>query len=95
LEIDLFIKVEMITLYIVQCRDGSYYTGTAKDPEARILQHNEGKGARYTRGRRPVEWVYSEVFETRGEAMRREADIKRWSKEKKRELVEGKTRLAD
>ncbi len=77
-------------LYIVQCRDGTLYTGTAKDLEARIRQHNAGKGARYTRGRRPVALVYSEALKNKGEALRREHEIKKWSRSRKRILIKRK-----
>jgi len=65
------------------------YTGTAKDLEVRIHQHNAGKGAKYTRGRRPVKLVYSEVLESQGEALRRESEIKKWSRGRKMRLIEG------
>lgn len=78
----------MFYVYIVQCRDGTLYTGTAKDIEARIDQHNQGKGARYTRGRQPVTLVYFEPFETRGEALRRENEIKKWPRSRKMKLVD-------
>lgn len=71
-------KVSGWFVYIVECRDGSLYTGIAKDVEARIAQHNGGPGgARYTRGRGPVRLIYREAAATRGDATRREAEIKR------------------
>jgi len=77
----------MYTLYIVQCSDDTFYTGIAKDPEARIDLHNAGKGARYTRGRRPVKLVYSEVLENKGLALRREYEIKKWPRSRKLMLI--------
>jgi len=77
-------------LYIVQCRDGTLYTGTARDVEARINLHNSGKGARYTRGRRPVKLFYSEKFGTAGEALRREHEIKKWPRSRKWLLIQQK-----
>ena len=74
-------------VYIVRCADRSLYTGYAKDPKARVRVHNDGRGARYTSGRRPVRLVYSEVFETVGDALRREHELKRLSKAAKEALV--------
>jgi putative endonuclease len=62
--------------YIVECADGTYYTGWSKDPERRVRQHNAGQGARYTRSRRPVRLVYVEPQADRAAAMRRERAIK-------------------
>ena len=77
----------MHTVYIVQCRDGTLYTGTAKDLQIRIAQHNAGKGAKYTRGRLPVKLVFSQTVETRGDALRREHEIKKWPRLKKMALI--------
>lgn len=74
-------------VYIGRCADGSLYTGIARDVMARIAEHNRGSGAKYTRSRGPVELVYAETAQTRGEAQRREAEIKRLSAAGKRELV--------
>lgn len=63
--------------YMLRCSDGSYYTGWTNDLEKRLRVHNEGRGGKYTRNRIPVELVYYETFETRSEAMRREAAIKK------------------
>ena len=57
--------------YIVRCKDGSLYTGWTNDIEKRIKAHNEGKGAKYTKSRRPVKLVYYEEFQTKEEAMKR------------------------
>lgn len=73
--------------YMVRCRDGSLYTGYTTDIEKRIEAHNEGKGAKYTRSRRPVELVYFEEYPTKEEAMSREWHIKRLTRKKKEELV--------
>ncbi len=64
-------------VYIVECADGTFYTGITTDLERRILEHNSGKGARYTSGRGPVRLVYSEPAENRSEAGVREAHIKK------------------
>ena len=72
--------------YIVECSDGSLYTGWTNNIEKRILAHNEGRGARYTRGRTPVKLVHLEEFETKEEAMSREFAIKQLTREQKLEL---------
>ncbi|MDP7078743.1 MAG: GIY-YIG nuclease family protein [Candidatus Undinarchaeales archaeon] len=75
-------------MYILECADGTYYTGYTTDLERRVSVHNKGKGARYTRGRLPVAIVFSEAYATKSEALRREAEIKRMTRREKRELVE-------
>ena len=74
--------------YILKCSDDSFYTGWTNDIEKRVLDHNEGRGAKYTRGRTPVELVYYEKFQTKEEAMKREYAIKHLSKIQKEKLVE-------
>ena len=74
--------------YILRCRDGSLYTGWTNNLERRLACHNEGKGAKYTRTRRPVELAYYEAFQTKEEAMRREWAIKKLSRREKERLVE-------
>ncbi len=69
--------------YILRCADGSLYTGWTNDLQKRISLHNAGKGAKYTKARRPVTLFYFETFSTREEAMRREAAIKRLSRAQK------------
>ena len=76
-------------IYIVQCSDGTLYTGWTNDLDKRMKAHNEGRGAKYTRARRPVELVYSETFETKEEALRREYAIKRMTRAQKIKLIEG------
>lgn len=66
--------------YILKCADGSLYTGWTNDLEKRVIEHNEGRGAKYTKPRRPVELMYYEVFDTKQEAMRREYAIKQMSR---------------
>ena len=73
--------------YIVRCRDGSLYTGWTTDVERRISCHNAGKGAKYTKSRLPVALVYYETFDTKEEAMKREAALKKLSKKRKELLV--------
>ena len=74
-------------VYIVECADRSLYTGIAVDLQARIAAHNDGSGARYTRGRRPVALVYHEPAEDRSAALRREIEIKRLNRAAKRKLI--------
>jgi putative endonuclease len=77
--------------YIVECADGTYYTGWAVSPEKRVAMHNQGRGARYTRTRRPVKLVYIEELPDRKSAMKREIAIKKMERERKRKLIgEGK-----
>jgi putative endonuclease len=73
--------------YLARCSDGSLYAGYTVDLAEREAKHNEGKGARYTRVRLPVEIVYSEELETKSEAMKREFQIKKLSKKDKEDLV--------
>jgi predicted GIY-YIG superfamily endonuclease len=75
-------------VYIVRCADNTFYTGIALDLEARISTHNAGTGARYTRGRGPVQLVYSECVTDRPAALRRELAIKRLNRPAKRKLIE-------
>lgn len=74
-------------VYIVECRDNSLYTGWTTDLEERIKTHNEGTGAKYTRSRRPVKLVYFEEVENRSTALKREAAIKKLTREKKLKLI--------
>jgi putative endonuclease len=73
--------------YIVECADGTYYTGWAVDPEKRVAVHNKGRGARYTRTRVPVRLVYVEEVPDRKSAMKREMAIKRMGREGKSRLI--------
>ena len=73
--------------YILRCKDDSLYTGWTNDIEKRLENHRDGRGAKYTRGRGPLELVYLEVHETKSEAMQREAYIKRLAKSDKMELI--------
>jgi putative endonuclease len=73
--------------YILQCADGSYYTGWSTDPEKRLHQHNAGRGGKYTRSRLPVQIIYIEELPDRTSAMRREHSIKGMTRKKKKCLV--------
>ena len=74
-------------VYILLCKDGSYYTGHAKNVKHRIEQHKKGQGARYTRMHEPAKIVYVEEFNSRSDAMKREREIKLFSHSKKQRLV--------
>lgn len=74
--------------YILECRDGSLYTGWTNDIEKRLEAHNKGQGAKYTKARRPVKLVYLEESGTKEEAMKREYAIKQLDRKKKLEIIE-------
>ena len=77
-------------VYMLLCRDGSYYTGWTNHLEKRIEAHNTGlAGAKYTRARRPVQLIYFEGYATKPEAMRREYEIKTYTRRQKEKLLEG------
>jgi len=78
----------MWSVYIVQCADGTLYTGVAKDVDARVARHNQGVGAKYTRSRLPVRLVFREEAGDHGSALRREIMIKSLSAQGKRELIQ-------
>ena len=75
--------------YLVRCADGSLYCGWTNRLEERVRAHNEGKGAKYTKSRRPVELVYCQGFGSRNVAMRRGAQIKRMTRPQKEQLLAG------
>lgn len=74
-------------VYIVKCKDDSLYTGYTTNVEARIATHNAGKGAKYTKTRRPVVLVYQEMFDSKSEAMRREYEIKTFTRQQKLKMI--------
>lgn len=74
-------------LYILRCRDGSLYTGITTNVEKRLEAHRSGKGAKYTRGRAPLELVYREKCGSHSDALKRELEIKELSRERKLELI--------
>ena len=78
----------MAIVYILQCADGTFYTGWTTDLEQRLRVHNSGQGAKYTRGRRPVSLVYWEEQPDRSAAQKREAAIRRLSRTEKSKLIE-------
>ncbi|MDD0823072.1 GIY-YIG nuclease family protein [Mannheimia sp. AT1] len=74
-------------MYILKCSDGSYYTGSTKNLEVRLYEHQSGKGAQYTQKRLPVELVYCEEFERIDLAFYREKQVQGWSRAKKEALI--------
>jgi putative endonuclease len=80
-------------MYILECSDGSFYTGSTKNLEKRIWEHNNGLGANYTKSRNPVELLYFEAYARIDEAFYREKQVQGWSRKKKLALIEGKSEL--
>ncbi|MBQ9839179.1 MAG: GIY-YIG nuclease family protein [Oscillospiraceae bacterium] len=80
-------------IYIVRCRDGTLYTGITDDLAKRMVAHNAGKGAKYTRGRGPVTLVYSEQAESHSQALRREYRIKQLSRVEKESVIAGQLQV--
>lgn len=70
-------------IYVLQCDDGSLYTGSSTDIEKRFSLHQRGGGAKYTRAHKPIKILYQESFATKSEALKREHEIKSWSRQKK------------
>ncbi|MBF4502306.1 GIY-YIG nuclease family protein [Savagea sp. SN6] len=73
--------------YVLRCADRTYYTGYTNHLTKRVQAHNEGKGAKYTRGRRPVQCIYSERFKTKTEAMRAEYAFKQKTRKQKEQYI--------
>ena len=80
----------MYYIYILECCDGTYYTGYTNDIEKRLRAHHDKKGAKYTKGRTPVTLVYKESFDSKTEALKREYAIKRLSRNDKKKLINTK-----
>ena len=76
-------------VYILKCADSTFYTGWSTDPQRRARVHNSGKGAKYTRSRRPVELIYTEEFDDKTDAQRREYAIKQLTRSEKEKLIRG------
>jgi len=79
-------------VYVIQCEDGSFYTGCAKDVDSRMRLHMNGKGARYTRMHRPKKLVYVEEFNSRAEAMKKERKVKMLKRSQKLELINSRSK---
>ncbi len=75
------------SVYILKCKDDSYYTGITNDLEKRIADHESGSGAKYTRGRSPLTLMHTEMFENRSAASKREFEIKKLSRKEKERLI--------
>lgn len=80
----------MYYVYILKCKDDTLYTGYTNDLDRRVKAHNDGKGAKYTKCRRPCKLVYLEEYKTKGEALSREAQIKKLSRIEKLKLIKSK-----
>ncbi|NND10348.1 MAG: GIY-YIG nuclease family protein [Flavobacteriaceae bacterium] len=80
-------------MYILLCSDGSYYTGSTKNLEIRINEHQSGHGANYTKKRLPVKLIYYEQYSRIDHAFYREKQVQGWSRKKKEALIQGETRL--
>ena len=78
-------------MYILLCGDGSYYTGSTRNLERRIKQHENGEGAIHTQMHQPIELIYCEEFTRIDHAFYREKQVQNWSHEKKKALIEGRT----
>lgn len=74
-------------LYIVECKDKSFYVGITRNIKQRLREHNTGKGCRYTKHRNPVKLLYSEKYTDLSSVMKREREIKGWSRKKKKALI--------
>ncbi|SEN69357.1 putative endonuclease [Halorientalis persicus] len=74
-------------VYVLRCADDTLYTGYTTDVERRVAEHDAGEGAKYTRGRTPVEFVHVEAFDSKSAAMSREYEIKQYSRAKKERLI--------
>jgi len=77
-------------VYILRCADGSLYTGITKDVTRRLNEHNSKRGSAYVRSRLPAKLVYKEPCKTKSEALKREAEIKSWPRERKLNLIRSK-----
>ena len=77
------------TVYIVECSDGTLYTGVTNNLEKRLRNHNRRKGGRYTKGRAPVTLRYTEEHRTKSQAMKREEQVKGWTHARKLALIQG------
>ncbi|MFH1652993.1 MAG: GIY-YIG nuclease family protein [Pseudomonadota bacterium] len=81
------------TVYILQCSDNSYYIGYTTNLEQRIKEHNQGSGGHNTRIKRPVKLLHHEKFENKMDALKRESQLKRWSRAKKEALIKGELEM--
>jgi len=75
-------------VYILRCSDGTFYTGSTSDPYRRLSQHEQGTGAKYTRGRSPLEMIYCQPCESKSDALKKEYAIKQLSRPEKEALIQ-------
>ena len=80
-------RTSLYFVYMLECEDGSLYTGITTDPKRRLSEHQSGRGGHFTRAKRAVRIVYTEQHPNRSAALKREAEIKRWSRVKKLALI--------
>ena len=80
--------MSMYYVYLLLCADKSIYTGITTDVKRRFAEHKNGRGGRYTRSHKPEKIIYTETLKTRSAALKREAEIKKWPREKKLKLAE-------
>ncbi|OGH14741.1 MAG: hypothetical protein A2687_02715 [Candidatus Levybacteria bacterium RIFCSPHIGHO2_01_FULL_38_26] len=74
-------------VYILLCSDGSLYTGSSSNPKVRFIDHKNGKGGRYTRSHKPVKLLHTEQLESKSAALKRESQIKNWSRQNKIDIL--------
>ncbi|OGH39149.1 MAG: hypothetical protein A3B44_01870 [Candidatus Levybacteria bacterium RIFCSPLOWO2_01_FULL_38_21] len=74
-------------VYILLCENGNLYTGSSNNPQKRFIYHRDGKGGRYTRSHKPIKLLYTEQLQTKTDALKRESQIKGWSREKKIKIL--------
>ncbi len=77
----------MYYVYLIECRDGTLYTGITTDVKRRFKEHSSGRGGAYTQAKKVKKLLYTEEYKTRSEALKREAQVKNWRREKKLALV--------
>ena len=80
--------VSSFYVYVLECSDGTLYTGYTNNLKHRLYVHNSGKGAKYTKIRRPVELVYQETYTTKSEALKREYEIKTYTRQQKLKMIQ-------
>ena len=79
----------MAWMYILECADGSFYVGSTRNLDQRMMQHQSGRGSRYTSGRLPVKLVYGEEYDRVADAYSREKQVQNWSRAKREALING------
>lgn len=90
-----FKNIIMYYVYLMRCKDGTIYTGITTNVKRRFEEHKNGRGGHYTSSHKVEKILYTEKYETRGEALKREAEIKRWHREKKQKLINGEMNMKE